>query len=84
MDLQSETDALRRTIDEMRISHHHDLDKKEREIRNMADSAHANDQPGYSEAEMQLRSANESLISENRMLKDKAGTLNREIDTLMR
>jgi hypothetical protein len=29
MDLQSETDALRRTIDEMRIKHHHDLEKKE-------------------------------------------------------
>merc|ERR1719272_495318 len=33
---------------------------------------------------MKLRGANEDLISENRMLKDKVGTLNREIDTLVR
>jgi predicted RNase H-like nuclease (RuvC/YqgF family) len=33
---------------------------------------------------MQLRGANEDLLSENRSLKDKVGTLNREIDTLVR
>jgi hypothetical protein len=33
---------------------------------------------------MQLRGVNEDLVSENRVLKDKVGTLNREIDTLVR
>lgn len=82
MDLQSETDALRRTIDEMRIKHHHDLEKKENQLR--ASESNFNEQPGYSEVEMQLRGINEDLVSENRVLKDKVGTLNREIDTLVR
>jgi len=66
----------------MNIKHHHALDKKENQLR--ASESQFNEQPGYSEVEMKLRGANEDLISENRMLKDKVGTLNREIDTLVR
>jgi hypothetical protein len=36
----------------MRISHHHELDRKETQIRNLSESAHINEEPGYSEAEM--------------------------------